>query len=517
MAVPAFATRPADDAERQAAATALADAACRLDALQALEQQVLADRIAGVESPIAPSVGKLLGTELRQHLTELAVSIAGPYAAARLPIGEAGAHALALPEDALWAMGTYLNDRAASIYAGTNEVQRNLIAQHLLSAPPAMEAVLPLDDTQSLLQSSLQRWLQDNAPFERRAALLATPGGFQPLWTGLAQQLGLLGAALPEAVGGQGGSLADHLVVLQALGQALLPEPYSACLVTGAGLLQRLPSPATQALLAGVADGAVRPVLAALEPGARHDLAQVATRLHADGTLSGRKALVRAAPQATHWLVSARDGAGILRLALVRPGAAGATQRDVRLSDGGWAAELAFDHTPCEALPEAPDGSGDMLPLLQQVADEALLATGAEAVGVMQRLLHETLDYVRQRKQFGVAIASFQVTQHRLADMHMALIQARALVAATLAAMDQPPAQRARAVAACQLQVARAARTVGQSAVQLHGGMGMTEELAVGHAFKRLTLIEHHQGGPAVHLQRVVRWQDAQPAPSTPA
>ncbi len=134
MAAAAFAQRPADDAERRAVATGLADAACRLDALQALEQQVLADRIRGVESPISPSIGKLLGTELRQHFTELAVSIAGPYAAARLPIGEAGAHALALPEDALWAMGTYLNDRAASIYAGTNEVQRNLIAQHLLSA-----------------------------------------------------------------------------------------------------------------------------------------------------------------------------------------------------------------------------------------------------------------------------------------------------------------------------------------------------------------------------------------------
>ena len=133
MAAAAFAERPADDAERQAVATALADAACRLDALHALEQQVLADRIRGVESPVAPSVGKLLGTELRQHFTELAVNIAGPYAAARLPIGAAGAHALALPEDALWAMGTYLNDRAASIYAGTNEVQRNLIAQHLLS------------------------------------------------------------------------------------------------------------------------------------------------------------------------------------------------------------------------------------------------------------------------------------------------------------------------------------------------------------------------------------------------
>jgi alkylation response protein AidB-like acyl-CoA dehydrogenase len=138
MATAAFASRPADDAERQAVATALADAQCRVDALHALEQQVLADRIRGVDNPIAPNVGKLLGTELRQHLTELAVTIAGPYAAARLPIaeagGEAGAHALALPEDALWAMGTYLNDRAASIYAGTNEVQRNLIAQHLLAA-----------------------------------------------------------------------------------------------------------------------------------------------------------------------------------------------------------------------------------------------------------------------------------------------------------------------------------------------------------------------------------------------
>jgi alkylation response protein AidB-like acyl-CoA dehydrogenase len=371
-----------------------------------------------------------------------------------------------------------------------------------------MDPIFPLDDTQALLQSSLQRWLQDNAPFERRAALLARPDAFWPLWNGLAQQLGLLGAALPEAVGGQGGGLADHLVVLQALGQALLSEPYSACLVTGAGLLQGLPSEATQRLLAGVADGAVRPVLAALEPGARHDPAQVASSLHADGSLSGRKALVRAAPQATHWLVSVRDGGGSLRLALVRPGAAGVSQRDVQLADGSWAAELGFDHTPSEAVL----GEGDALPLLQQVADAALLATGAEAVGVMQRLLHDTLDYVRQRKQFGVAIASFQVTQHRLADMHMALLQARALVAATLSAMDLPAPERGRAVASCQVAVARAARSVGQGAVQLHGGMGMTEELAVGHGFKRLTLIEQHQGGLAVQLQRVARWQAAQPA-----
>jgi alkylation response protein AidB-like acyl-CoA dehydrogenase len=368
-----------------------------------------------------------------------------------------------------------------------------------------MDPIFQLDDTQALLQSSLQRWLNDNANFDQRTKLLAAPGAIQPLWAGLAEQLGLLGAALPEAAGGQGGGLAEHLVILQALGQALLPEPYTACVVTGAGLLQRLGGATAQRLLAGVADGTVRPVLAALEPAGRHDIDHVGSRLDAEGRLTGRKALVRAAPQATHWLVSARDGSGTLRLALVLPDAPGITRRDIRLADGSWAAELAFDRTPAEALQD-----GDALPLLQQVADEALLATGAEAVGVMQRLMHETLDYVRQRKQFGVAIASFQVTQHRLADMHMALLQAKALVGATLAAMDRPAADRARAVASCQVQVARAARIVGQGAVQLHGGMGMTEELAIGHGFKRLTLIEQHQGGLAVHLQRVARWQAAQ-------
>jgi len=129
----AFAGRPADDEERGDVQRLLTDAQCRIDALNALEQQVLAARIRGEDQPIAPSVGKLLGTELRQFLTEIAVTIAGPYAAARLPMADCGHEVLGLPEDAIWAMSTYLNDRAASIYAGTNEVQRNLIAQHLLA------------------------------------------------------------------------------------------------------------------------------------------------------------------------------------------------------------------------------------------------------------------------------------------------------------------------------------------------------------------------------------------------
>ena len=154
----------------------------------------------------------------------------------------------------------------------------------------------------------------------------------------------------------------------------------------------------------------------------------------------------------------------------------------------------------------------DLLPLIEQTSDDAQLASGAEAIGVMQRLLHDTLDYVRQRKQFGVAIASFQVIQHRLADMHMALLQANALVGATLLRLDGPalPAtQRRAAVASAQVAVARACRTVGQGAVQLHGGMGMTDELVIGHGFKRLTLIEGAGGGIDAQLRRVAAEADA--------
>ncbi len=367
-----------------------------------------------------------------------------------------------------------------------------------------MNTMFELSDTQSLLRDSLARWLGTTAPFDRREALLRTPEAIAPLWQGLASELGLLGAALPEAVGGLGGGLADHMLIMQSLGEALLPEPYLACLVLGAGLLQRLPGELPRQLLAGVIDGAVRPVLATIEPEARHDLAQVRSTLRSQAgatVLSGRKAMVRAAPYATHWLVSARDGAGVLRLALVRPDAPGISRRDLRLADGGWAAELGFDSTPVETL--LGEAEGDLLPLIALVSDEALLATGAESIGVMQRLLRDTLDYVRQRHQFKVAIASFQVIQHRLADMHMALLQANALVGATLAQIDGPAAQRQQAVASAQVAVARACRSVGQGAVQLHGGMGMTDELVVGHLFKRLTLIEAQGGGADAFLRRV--------------
>ena len=370
----------------------------------------------------------------------------------------------------------------------------------------AFTPLLRPDDTQAAMLHSLRRWLAEQAPFERRAALLASPQAIEPLWRGLQADLGLLGAGQPESAGGLGGDLRDQALILQALGEALLPEPYTAVAVLAGGLLRRLPGEAAASLLAALVAGEARPVLAALEPGVRHHLGQVQARLQGTAQalrLSGRKTSVRAAPQASHWLVTARDDLGRLRLVLARPDAPGVQRRDLPLADGSWASELAFDQTPVAALASPPDI--DLLPWLVQASDDALLATGAESLGVMQRLMRDTLDHVRQRRQFGVPLASFQVLQHRLADMHLALIQAAALLGQTLQRLPglTDAAARQAAVASAQVAVARACRCVGQGAVQLHGGMGVTDELAVGHAFKRLTLIEALGGGIDGQLQRV--------------
>jgi alkylation response protein AidB-like acyl-CoA dehydrogenase len=493
------------DPEREDIALTLANAQCRIDALHAWEQQVLAARM-GIGKPpcwvpAAPSMGKLLATELKQHLTELGLSIAGPYGATSLTVEEASAHALAVPEESVFATRAYLNDRAASIYGGTNEVQRNLIARHILGAE-VVEPVLQPDDTQAMLLASLQGWLQDKLPFDKRALLIASPEAIAPLWQGLAHELGLLGAALPDSLGGMGGGLPEQLLICQALGAALVGEPYSGTAVLGATLLQALNEPAAHALLQGMAEGRVRLAVAALEPAGRTELNRVQTRLHSAGgqwQISGHKALVRGAPWATHWLVSARDDAGQLRICLIDPAASGVQRRDVRLIDGAWAAELAFDQTPVQAVL----GHGDALAALQQAWDTATLAAGAEAVGVMQALMRDTLSYTSQRKQFGQPLAAFQALQHRMADMYLALVQAAAAVGACADVAGDSPEWRAQRVSSAHVSVLRAARLVGQGAVQLHGGMGMTDELAVGHGFKRLTVIEQQFGGVAQHLRRV--------------
>jgi alkylation response protein AidB-like acyl-CoA dehydrogenase len=376
-----------------------------------------------------------------------------------------------------------------------------------------MNTPYDFDETQVLLRDSLQRWLDERFGFDRRLQLLARPDGLQALWRGLAQDLDLLGSAFAEPAGGAGGGAAEHLLVMQTLGGALAGEPYLGSAVICGGLLARC---GAADRLSALIEGRLRPAWAGQELAARHERdAPGSTLLRQGGgwLLRGRKSLVLAAPGATHFVVSAAlDGpGGELGLAWVPADAPRLVRRDYRTVDGGWASELGFDgvELPSGALLRGPDGPA--APLLAQVLDEATLALCAEAAGVMHRLLHATLDHARQRKQFGQPIGAFQALQHRIADMHIALVQAEALTWASLDALQAVPAERERAVSAAKVMAGRACRIVGQGAVQIHGGMGMTEELAVGHYFRRATMIEAQLGSVDWHLRRLER-QAAAPA-----
>ncbi|WP_454906241.1 acyl-CoA dehydrogenase family protein [Variovorax gossypii] len=377
------------------------------------------------------------------------------------------------------------------------------------------------EDTLAMLRDSLARYLDNHHGFEQRLHALANAGDAPPpFWQGLSRELDLLGAALPESHGGMGLGMAAHLALMETLGGALAAEPYLSTMVIGAGLLQRHPGAQADALLASVVAGQAVLAFAHGEPQSRHDRADVQARLVREGDgfrLDCHKAVVQAAPWASHLIVTARSrgapgDADGLSLVVVPREAPGLRMRAYPTRDGGRAADIVFDSV--RVPPDALLGTeGEALPRIEQALDEATLAVCAESIGVMRRLMRDTLDYVRQRKQFGVPISSFQVLQHRLADMHMALEQANALTASVGEAIDTAsPGERARAVSSAKVAVAKACRAVGQGAVQMHGGMGMTEELAVGHYFRRATLIETQFGPPAWHLRRVARWRAANPA-----
>ncbi len=371
-----------------------------------------------------------------------------------------------------------------------------------------MNTLTEQDDTLAMLRDSLARYLDDNHGFEQRLHVLAKADDAPPpFWQGLSRELDLLGAALPESQGGLGCGMAVHLAMMETLGGALAAEPYLSTMVIGAGLLQRHPGAQADALLARIVAGQAVLAFAHNEPQSRNDRADVQTQLVREGDsfrLDGRKAVVQAAPWASHLIVTARSSAGLSLLVMPKD-TPGLRLRAYPTRDGGRAADIAFDNLrlPADALLGAEGGA---LPQIEQAHDEATLAICAESIGVMRCLMRDTLDYVRQRKQFGVPISSFQVLQHRLADMHMALEQAAALTASVGEIIDTAgDNERARAVSSAKVAAARACKAVGQGAVQLHGGMGMTEELAIGHCMRRATLIEGQFGPSSWHLRRVAK------------
>ena len=365
-------------------------------------------------------------------------------------------------------------------------------------------------DEQSMLRDTVASYLADHYDFDTRKAAIKSVSGWRPeVWKAFAEELGILGAAFPEDLGGLGGGAIDNMVVLEEFGKALVIEPYIGTVVIGGGFLKHAAPAGAEEVIGKIIGGEVTMAFAYAEPRGRYNLANLVTTARKDGAgwvLNGHKAVVVGAPWATHLVVTARTGgaqrdAGGVSVFLVDKTAGGVVTRDYPTVDGRRASEVFFENVslPAEALIGEEGGA---LPLVEQVVDEAIAAQCAEACGVLRKLHEGTLEYTKQRKQFGQPIAGFQVLQHRMVDMFIQLEQAISMTYMAHIKLGEPAAERAKSLSAAKVQIGRACRFVGQNAIQLHGGMGMTDEMAIGHYFKRATMIEGEFGSVDHHLKR---------------
>ncbi len=354
-----------------------------------------------------------------------------------------------------------------------------------------------LSKEQELLRDGLGRFLTTRYDLETSRTAAKVGAGWQPeMWRGFADELGILGATLPESVGGMGGGPVELMVIAEELGRALVIEPFVDTVVVAGGLLQRAGGPAADPVLERIAAGTAVVSLADTDA----EGPTVALRDGDGWVLNGVKAVVPDAPLATHLLITANIATNAaapqdvaLFLTEFDPAAppAGVTVHGYRTIDDRRAADLVLQdlRLPTSALLTDDAGAS-----LERARDEGAAAVCAEAVGAMRKVLADTVEYCKQRQQFGQPIGGFQVLQHRMVDMYMELEQAVSAAYLAFLKLDGEPAVRARAVSAAKATIGRAARFIGQNAVQLHGGMGMTEELAIGHYFKRLTALQYEFG-----------------------
>ncbi|MGZ0187644.1 MAG: acyl-CoA dehydrogenase family protein [Alphaproteobacteria bacterium] len=368
-----------------------------------------------------------------------------------------------------------------------------------------------LSEDQVLLQESVTRFVQNNYSHEQRRKLVDTDLGYSEAnWSQYAE-LGWLGMAFPEAVGGYGGTPIETMVVMEEFGKGLVAEPFVSTVILGGGALVHGGSTAQlQALVPEIAEGKLKLALAFAERQSRYNLADVettATKSGGDYTLSGAKSVVFGAPSAGKFIVSARTSGSSreqngITLFLVDADASGVSVRGYPTVDGMRAGEVTLEgvSVSSDAIVGKIDGG---FAVLDATIDNAIAATAAEAVGAMSALNDMTLDYIKTREQFGQPIGKFQVLQHRMVDMFIAHEEAKSM--AMMAAMrvaDEDVSERQKAASATKVQIAKSARFVGQQSIQLHGGIGMTDEYAAGHFFKRLTMIDRSFGDGDFHLAR---------------
>lgn len=365
-------------------------------------------------------------------------------------------------------------------------------------------------EEQQMLRDSIARFVQNDYDFDQRVRLVKSETGYSREHWQLFAELGWLMVPFSEADGGLGGSATDLMVVMEELGKGIVVEPLLATAVLAGGLIAAAGSAEQKEQLLGrVMAGELQLAFAYAEPQSRYQLEDVATSAHWVGDcwmLNGHKAVVLNGPAAEIIIVAARtagnptDVEGI-SLFLVDAASDGVRRKTYRTQDGGRGAEVYLDNVrvPANSLLGT---EGEALPVINQVINRATLAVCAEAVGAMEVLLRKTVEYSKTRIQFGVPIGSFQALQHRMAEMFIEHQQAKSIVLMAAMQIDKGGVAADKAVSAMKSRIGRAGRKVGQEAIQIHGGIGVTDELDVGHYFKRLTMIELLFGNRDFHTRR---------------
>jgi alkylation response protein AidB-like acyl-CoA dehydrogenase len=364
-----------------------------------------------------------------------------------------------------------------------------------------------LSEEQTLLRNSLSRYLADNYSFEDWRKFTREGDGRDPAHWRQFAEMGLFAAPLPEAQGGLGGGALESMVVMEEFGRALVVEPFVPTVVIAGGLLGSAGGALAEEWLPKIASGETVMAFAFAEAQGRFDLADLTSTAKKQGdgyVVSGQKSVALGVPWADQLIVTARTGgsqrdAQGVSVFLVEKNAEGVSSRDYAVIGGLRASDIIFENAPARLIGEADAA----LPVLERVVDRAIAAHLAEATGAMAMLMAATVEYAKTRKQFGQPIGKFQVLQHRMVDMHIAQEQAQS--ASLMANLKLDEADGARAVSAAKAAVGKYARAVAESAVQIHGGIGMTDELSVGHYFKRLVLLETLYGSPDHHLRRMAK------------
>ena len=370
------------------------------------------------------------------------------------------------------------------------------------------------NEEQTLLAESVSRYIENDYSFEDRQKQVKGEDGFSADNWKMFAELGWLGVPFTEAEGGFGGGAVESMLMLEQFGRGLVVEPFLATVVLAGGAIKHGGSDEQKAqFLPGIIDGSQQAALAYAEPQSRFNLADITTTAEQSGdgyVINGYKAVVLNGPHANLLVVSARtsgdqrDQDGV-SLFVVAADADGVSRRDYPTVDGSRASEITFENVSVGAdalLGEAGAGYA----ILERAIDDGILAIGAEAVGCMEVLYKDTVEYCKTREQFGQPIGKFQVLQHRMVDMFMEHEQSKSLMFMAAMRMDEGYNEEAqKAVSAFKVQVGKSGKFVGQNAVQLHGGMGMTDELNIGHYFKRLTIIDTLFGNVDYHLKRFGR------------